>query len=54
MVDISSLVDATLALIGMMAVLGMGWATMSLQSVQPMSTTTPEHHSTCDGFRRAA
>jgi hypothetical protein len=54
MVDISSVVDATLALIGVMAVLGMGLATISLQSAQPMSTTTPKHRSTCDELRRAA
>lgn len=52
--DISSVVDASLALIGMMAVLGMGLATISLQSVQPVSTTTPEHRSRCDELHRAA
>jgi hypothetical protein len=53
MMDISSVVDASLALIGMMAALGMGLATMSLQPAQPMSTTS-EHRSTSDQLHRAA
>ncbi len=53
MIDISSVVDASLALLGMMAVLGMGLATISLQSAQPMSTT-PEHRSTSDQVPHAA
>ncbi len=53
MMDISSVVDASLALIGMMAALGMGLATMSLQSAQSKSTTS-EHRSTSDQLRHAA